>query len=131
MIKFFREWYKMISNIDEYQMKQEKSKLVDILIFIFTFVLFGIPFLILFYNCFMVYSSKTLLFHIVLWLIPLYGNFVFGLGYMFYYQVLVCMYPNFELLRKTNSKKMFFGGLINPFTFILFILLCIILEVLI
>ena len=49
MIKFFREWYKMISNIDEYQMKQEKSKLVDILIFIFTFVLFGIPFLILFF----------------------------------------------------------------------------------
>lgn len=129
MIKFFLSWYKIINEIEETKLYKKSNLRIDIICFLLTFVMFGLPYLIIFFNSIMVYSPKTILFHIILWTIPLYGNLVFGLGYMFYYQMLLLIHQNNETLRKTNSKKMFYGGLINPFTFIMFILLCIGLEV--
>ena len=48
---------------------------------------------------------------------------------MFYYQILRNTYKDNKILDQTNSKKMFYGGLINPYTFGMFIFLCVILEV--
>lgn len=129
MIKFFLSWYKIVNEIEETKLYKKSNLRIDIICFLLTFVMFGLPYLIIFFNSIMVYSPKTMLFHIILWTIPLYGNLVFGLGYMFYYQMLLLIHQNNETLRKTNSRKMFYGGLINPFTFIMFILLCIGLEV--
>lgn len=129
MIKFLKSWYKTINDIDEQNMYKVGNKRIDIFCFLLTFVLFGLPYLIIFFNSIMVFSPKTMMFHLVLWSIPLYGNVVFGLGYMFYYQVLKGIYSDNKILEQTNSKKMFYGGLINPYTFGMFILLCIFLEV--
>lgn len=129
MIKFFLSWYKIINEIEETKLYKKSNLRIDIICFLLTFVMFGLPYLIIFFNSIMVFSPKTMLFHIILWTIPLYGNLVFGLGYMFYYQMLLSIHQNNETLRKTNQRKMFYGGLINPFTFIMFILLCIGLEV--
>lgn len=129
MIKFIMSWYKIINEIEETKLYKKSNLRIDIICFLLTFVIFGLPYLIIFFNSIMVFSPKTMLFHIILWTIPLYGNLVFGLGYMFYYQMLLSIHQSNETLRKTNSRKMFYGGLINPFTFIMFILLCIGLEV--
>ena len=128
MRKLIRNWNYLFNEIDNQNLIKKAGKRVDIFSFIVAFIIILLPYMILLFNVLFVYSSKIVLFHIFLWTIPIFFNLFISCWYTFTYQLLKNYLDDEPLLESTNSKKVFFGGLLNPITIISSIILTIIME---
>ena len=131
MLNLLKEWNNTISSIEEQNLVKKTGKRIDLFAILFTTLVVALPYLIFFFNCYLIYSPNTIIFHIILWTLPFCGNLFFSLNYLFFYQILKIYLKDEFILNQTSGKRIFFGGLIYPFTFIAFTILCIALEFLI
>ncbi len=122
MIKWIRSWNEMYKKIGELKGKQLIAPILVILIF---GILIALPYIIVFYNMAYIYSAVMWPIHLIIWLIPVYGNLCMALHAKIVYDATSEAIP--ELPKRSN---VILGGLFNPYTLGCFLVASVCLEIL-
>lgn len=128
MLMLIRNWNHLFNEIEKQNLIKKSGKKIDFYSLMIASIIILLPYMILMFNALFAFSSKTILFHIFLWTIPIVFNLFVSLWYTFTYQLLKIYLKDEPLLESTNSKLVFLGGLINPITIISSIVLTTIME---
>ena len=130
MIKLMKEWSKFINApIIDNDLK-DKGTTLNVVALLLTIFLFGTPYLLIFGTIFSIFSTILPPIHIVIWLIPFYGNFCVMMFTKFLFDMYQVKFVKYEFTQGVSKKRILLGGLCCIYTFIAFIILAVILEIL-
>lgn len=122
MIKWIRSWNEMYKKIGNLSGKQVIGPIIVILLFA---ILLAVPYIIIFFNMAYIYSAVMWPIHLIIWLIPVYGNLCVALHSKIVYDA-----TSEAILEPEKRSFVVLGGLFNPYTLGCFLVASICLEIL-